>query len=80
MASSHLMLTSVPKLPPVKFNMLKVEACMDCKFVRQVTGQNFKQFELDDHSCTPTRQGQLGVTGMSTNQHDTAHALGWLQP
>ena len=53
-----------PKLPPVKFNTLKVEACMDRKLVRHVTGQHLKQFELDTHSHTPRKQEQLGVSGM----------------
>ena len=53
-----------PKLPPVKFNALKVEACMDRKLVRHVTGQHLKQFELDTHSRTPRKQEQLGVSGM----------------
>ena len=43
----------IPKLPPVKFNALKVEACMDRKFVRYVTGQYLKQFELDAHLVHP---------------------------
>ena len=54
----------IPKLPPVKFNALKVEACMVRKLVRQVTGQHLKQFELDAHSRTPRKQEQLGVSGM----------------
>ena len=53
-----------PKLPPVKFNTLKVEACMDQKLVRHVTGQHLKQFELDAHSRTPRKQEQLGMSGM----------------
>ena len=53
-----------PKLPPVKFNALKVEACMDRKLVRHVTGQHLKQFELDTHSRTPRKQEQLGMSGM----------------
>ena len=53
-----------PKLPPVKFSALKVEACMDHKLVRHVTGQHLKQFELDAHSLTPGKQEQLGVSGM----------------
>ena len=28
----------IPKLPPVKFNMLKVEARVDHKFLRHITG------------------------------------------
>ena len=53
---------------------------MHGKFVRHIIGQHLKHFELDAHSCTPSRKEQLGVSGMPTNQHDTAHALGWLQP
>ena len=54
----------IPKLPPVKFNSLKVETCMDCKLVRHITGQHLKQFELDTHSRTPRKQEQLSVSGM----------------
>ena len=54
----------IPKLPPIKFNTLKVEACMDRKLVRHVTGQHLKQFELDTHSRTPRKQKQLGMSGM----------------
>ena len=53
-----------PKLPPVKLNTLIVEACMDSKLVRHVTGQHLKQFELDAHSRTPRKQEQLGMSGM----------------
>ena len=69
-----------PKLPPIKFNMLKLEACMDRKFVRRVIGLHLKEFELDTHSYTPRRQEQLSISGMPMNQHNTAHALGWLKP
>ena len=53
-----------PKLPAVKFNVLKVEACTDRKLVRHVTGQHLKQFELDAHSRTPRKQEQLSISGM----------------
>ena len=62
LSPSPLQLTPhIPKLPPVKFNALKVEACMNCKFVRHITGKHFKQFELDAHSRTPRRQDQPGI-------------------
>ena len=67
------------KLPPIKFNVLTIEACVHRKFVKHVTSRHPQQFELDAHSRTPRRQEQLGVTGMPTKQHDTAYALGWLQ-
>ena len=54
----------IPKLPLVKFNALKVEACVDHKLARHVTEQHLKQFELDAHSRTPRKQEQLGVSGM----------------
>ena len=53
---------------------------MHRKFVKHVTSRHPQQFELDARSCTPRRQEQLVVTGMPTKQHDTAYALGWLQP
>ena len=70
----------IPKLPPLKFNALTVEACVYRKFVKHVTSQHLQQFELDARSLTPSRQEQLRMTGMPTKQHDTAYALGWLQP
>ena len=70
----------ISKPPSVQFYKLTVEACMHRKFVKHVTSQRPQQFELDAHSRTPRRQEQLGVTGMPTKQHDTAYALGWLQP
>ena len=70
----------IPKLPPVKFNALTIEACVHRKFVKHVTSRHLQQFELDAHSHTPRRQEQLGMTGMPMKQHDTAYALGWLQP
>ena len=69
----------IPKLPPVKFNPLIIEACVHRKFIQYVTSRHLQQFELDAHSRTHRRQEQLGVTGMPMKQHDTAYALGWLQ-
>ena len=70
----------ISKLPPVKFNAQTVEACVDRKFVKYITSQHLQIIKLDAHSHTPRRQEQLGVTGVPMKQHDTAHALGWLQP
>ena len=56
----------IPKLPPVKFNALTIEACVHRKFVKHITSRHLQQFELDAHSHTPRRQEQLGVTGMPT--------------
>ena len=67
--------SQIPELPPIKFNALTVKVCMHHKFVKYVTGWYLQQFELDTHSHTPRRHEQLGVTGMPSNQHDTAHVL-----
>ena len=70
----------IPKLAPVKFNALTIEACVHHKFVKYVTSWYLQQFEVDAHSHTARRQEQLGMIGMPTKQQDTEYALRWLQP